>query len=75
VNTRSIELTDENFRFVEDRAKLEGFSVSEAIERLVAFLRRTESRPIHPDVMSLMGILKGIDPDETRNAYLQSKHL
>jgi hypothetical protein len=75
MSTKSIELTDENFRFVEERAKREGLSVSEAIERLVAFLRRTEQRPLHPDVLSLMGILRGVDTDDAQYSYLRSKHL
>ena len=71
----TIELTDDNFRFVEERAKREGLSVSEAIERLIAFLRRSEQRPIHPDVLSLMGILRDVDVDDARYSYIGSKHL
>ncbi len=75
MSAHNIQLGEDDFRFVEEKAKGEGISVSQEIERLIAFLRRVEERPIHPDVLALMGILRGIDPNEAKSAYLSAKHL
>jgi hypothetical protein len=73
--TITLELRDEDLSFIQRYAKERGMSVSDSIDRIIGFLRRTERHPVHPEVIALAGILQGVDPDAARDEYLTRKHL
>jgi len=73
--TITVELPEEDLNFIMRYAKEHGISVSDSIDRIIAFLRRTENHPLHPDVLALVGILRGVDPDLAQEEYLNRKHL
>jgi hypothetical protein len=73
--TLTLELPEEDISFIQRYAKEQGVSVSDSIDRIIAFLRRTENHPLHPDVLALAGILRGVDPDAARMEHLVRKHL
>jgi uncharacterized protein involved in type VI secretion and phage assembly len=73
--TITLELPEEDLNFIQRYAKERGISVSDSIDRIISFLRRTENHPLHPDVLALAGILRGVDPDTARDEYLTRKHL
>ncbi len=73
--TLTLELPEEDIHFIQQYARAQGVSVSDSLDRIISFLRRTEQHPLHPDVLSLAGILRGIDPEAARMEYLTRKHL
>jgi len=73
--TLTLELPEEDISFIRRYASEQGVSVSDSIDRIISFLRRTEQHPLHPDVLSIAGILRGVDPDAARMEYLTRKHL
>ncbi len=74
-STLTLELPQEDIRFIEQYAKEQGVSVSDSVDRIIAFLRRTEQHQLHPDVLALAGILRGVDPDDARMESIARKHL
>jgi hypothetical protein len=73
--TLTLELPEEDINFIQQFAKKQGVSVSDSIDRIISFLRRTEQHPLHPDVLSLAGMLRGVDPDAARMEFIARKHL
>ncbi len=73
--TLTLELPEEDISFIRRYANEQGVSVSDSIDRIIAFLRRTEQHPLHPDVLALAGILRGVDPDDARMESIAQKHL
>ena len=75
ITTLTLELPEEDVRFIQQYATKQGVSVSDSVDRIISFLRRTEQHPLHPDVLSIAGVLRGVDPDAARMEYLIRKHL
>ena len=75
ITTLTLELPEEDIRFIQQYAKEQGVSVSDSVDRIISFLRRTEQHPLHPDVLSIAGMLRGVDPDAARMEFLTRKHL
>ncbi len=75
MNTLTLELPEEDIDFIRQYAKTQGVSISDSIDRIISFLRRTEQHPLHPDVLSLAGVLRGTDPEAARLEYIARKHL
>ena len=73
--TLTLELPEEDVSFIRRYANEQGVSVSDSMDRIIAFLRRTEQHPLHPDVLALAGILQGVDPDNARMEAIAKKHL
>ncbi|MFM7203315.1 MAG: ribbon-helix-helix protein, CopG family [Myxococcota bacterium] len=64
----TIELPEDDARFILEMAKHQGVTVSEIMERYVHRLR-TRSYPIHPDVLAITGLLP---PDlDVQQEYIQ----
>jgi len=72
---RTIQLPAEEVDFLENYAREHRTTVAEIVERYVKRLKRPGSRPLHPDILSLTGLVpEHMDAQAEYRRHLLEKH-